>query len=334
LAIVKVNGTDPIPNFQLQVKIPTDGGPYDEIEFYVTEGWDEMTVVGSITSGVLTVTSTPYGHINPGDTFRTIGMSYTNVAITEQLTNNPVSKTFASGGTFTPPVNTVTLNNTTGLIIGNVLKGTGLPADGATILAISGSQVTLDTFFTAQAAGTYTVAGGLGTYNVNQNITTSVNDKLWDLPQSSDYYFFKKVSPAGNTPTFTNGETVTVTITELPANSATYRRWYIIARMGIKKRFGAFSEPSTVDKDGNFKYEPDPAGSSADVLNIKQALVKIDFGYFVIPRNGLWLMRTAQQFDQGVATPNGDYHELDLGDFTAENEITADEDIQDFVFGP
>ena len=334
LAIVKINGNDPIPNFQLQVKIPTDGGPYDEIEFYVTEGWDEMTVVGSITSGVLTVSSTPYGHINPGDTFRTIGMSYTNVAITEQLTNNPVSKTFASGGTFTPPVNTVTLNNTTGLIIGNVLTGTGLPADGATILAISGSQVTLDTFFTAQAAGTYTVAGGLGTYNVNQNITTSVNDKLWDLPQSSDYYFFKKVSPAGNTPTFTNGETVTVTITELPANSATYRRWYIIARMGIKKRFGAFSEPSTVDKDGNFKYEPDPAGSSADVLNIKQALVKIDFGYFVIPRNGLWVMRTAQQFDQGIATPNGDYHELDLGDFTPENAILANDDIEDFVFGP
>jgi hypothetical protein len=68
-----------------------------------------------------------------------------------------------------------------------------------------------------------------------------------------DYYFFKKVTPPGNTPTFTNGSTVDVTITELPANSATYRRWYIIARMGIKKRFGAFSEPSTVDKDGNFQ---------------------------------------------------------------------------------
>jgi len=334
LAIVKVNGTDPIPNFQLQVRIPTTGGPYDEIEFYVTEGWDEMTVVGSITSGVLTVTSTPYGHMNPGDQFNTIGMSYTNVAITEQLTNNPVSKTYASGGTFTPPVNTVTLNNTTGLIVGNVLKGTGLPTDGATILAISGSQVTLDTFFTAQAAGTYTVSGGLGTYNVNQNITTSVNDKLWDLPQQSDYYFFKKVTPAGNSPTFTNGETITVTITELPANSATYRRWYIIARMGIKKRFGAFSEPSTVDKDGNFKYEPDPGGGSADVLNIKQALVKMDFGYFVIPRNGLWLMRTAQQFDQGKLTVEGDYHQLDLGDFTAENAILASDDIEDFVFGP
>jgi hypothetical protein len=341
LAIVKVNGTDPIPNFQLQVKIPTDGGPYDEIEFYVTEGWDEMTVVGSITSGVLTVTSTPYGHINPGDTFRTIGSSYTNVAITEQLTNNPVSKTWVSGGTGpgtpeapTTPVNTVTLNNTTGLIIGNVLKGTGLPSDGATILAISGSQVTLDTFFTANASGTYTVAGGLGTYNVNQNITTSVNDNLWDLPIASDYYFFKKVSPPGNTPTFTNGQTVDVTITELPANSATYRRWYIIARMGIKKRFGAFSEPSTLDKDGNFKYEPDPSAGSASVLNIKQELVKMDFGYFVIPRNGLWLMRTAQQFDQGMLTVEGDYHQLDLGDFTAENEITADEDIQDFVYGP
>jgi hypothetical protein len=333
LVVVKVNNNDPIPNFQLQVQIPTTGGPYDEIEFYITEGWDEMTVAGSITAGTLTVTSTPYASINAGDTFRTIG-AYTNVAITEQLTSNPTSKTFISGGTFTPPVNTVTLNNTTGLIIGHTLKGTGLPTLGAHITKITGSQVTLDTFFTAQAAGTYTVTGGLGTYTVNQNITTAVNNSLWDLPAEIDYYFFKKVTPPGNTPTFVNGSTIDVTITELPANSATYRRWYIIARMGIKKRFGAFSEPNTIDKDGNFQYEPDPGAGSASVLNIKQQLVKMDFGYFVIPRNGLWLMRTAQQFDQGISTPNGDYHELDLGDFTAENEITADEDIQDFVYGP
>jgi hypothetical protein len=45
-------------------------------------------------------------------------------------------------------------------------------------------------------------------------------------------------------------------------------------------------------------------------------------------------MRTAQQFDQGIATPNGDYHELDLGDFTVENAILASDDIEDFVFGP
>jgi hypothetical protein len=340
LAIVRVNGNDPIPNFQLQVQIPTEGGPYDEIEFYVTEGWDEMTVLGNIVAGTLTVTSTPYGHINPGDTFRIIG-SFTNVAITEQLTNNPVSKTWVSGGIGpgtplapTTPENTVTLNNTTGLIVGNTLVGTGLPPRGATITKITGSQVTLDTFFTVNAAGTYTVSGGLGTYKVNQNITTAVNNLLWDLPEQSDYYFFKKIEPPGNIPTFTNGETVTVKITELPANTATYRRWYIIARMGIKKRFGAFSEPNTLDKDGNFKYEPDPAGSSADVLNIKQALVKMDFGYFVIPRNGLWLMRTAQQFDQGVSTVNGDYHELDLGDFTPENAILANDDIEDFVYGP
>jgi len=333
LAIVKINGSDPVPNFQLQVQIPTDGGPYDEIEFYVTEGWDEMTVVGNIAAGVLTLTSSPYGHINPGDTFRTIG-AYTNVAITSQLTNTPASKTWVSGGTFVPPVNTVTLNNATGLLVGNTLVGTGLPTTGATITKISGSQVTLDTFFTQQAAGTYTVSGGLGTYNVNQNITTAVNNALWDLPEQIDYYFFKKITPPGNTPTFTNGSTIDVTITELPANSATYRRWYIIARMGIKKRFGAFSEPSTVDKDGNFKYDPDPGAGSASVLNIKQELVKMDFGYFVIPRNGLWLMRTAQQFDQGVSTVNGDYHELDLGDFTAENEITAAENIEDFVYGP
>ena len=338
LAIVKVNDTDAIPNFQLQVQIPTTGGPYDEIEFYVSEGWDPFNITGSTTGSVATITATDFGAINPGDFFK-VGAA--NFTILEQLTNNPVSKTFVSGGTGpgtilspTTPVNTVTLNNTTGLLIGNNLIGTGLPTTGAHITAISGSQVTLDTFFTAQAAGTYTVTGGLGTYSIDNAAVVSGTTQLFDLPIASDYYFFKKITPNGNTATFTNGETITVTITELPANSQIYRRWFIKSRMGIKKRFGAFSEPSTVDKDGNFQYEPDAGGSSADVLNIKQALVKIDFGYFVIPRNGLWVMRTAQQFDQGVSTVNGDYHELDLGDFTPENAILASDDIEDFVFGP
>jgi hypothetical protein len=330
LVVVKVNGTDPIPNFQLQVQIPLTGGPYDEIEFYVTEGWDPFNITGSTTGGVATITATDFGAINPGDFF-TVGAA--NFTIQAQLTNNPVSKTFASGGTFTPPVNTVTLNNTTGLIVGNTLIGTGLPALGAGITAISGSQVTLDTFFTAQAAGTYTVTGGLGTYSIDNPAVVSGTTQLFDLPEATDYGFFKRITPNGNRATFTNGETITVTITELPANSQIYRRWFIKSRMGINKRYGAFSEPSTVDKDGNFHYEPDPGGSSADVLNIKQALLKLDFGNLVIPNNGFLLFRTMSSVDFGNDNNIGSSAQLDLGLVSVvENAVTAASDVETFVW--
>jgi hypothetical protein len=331
LAIVKINDTDPVPNFQLQVQIPATGGPYDEIEFYVTEGWDPFSITGSTTGSVATITATDFGAINAGDFF-TVGA--TNFTILAQLTNNPVSKTFASGGTFSPPVNTVTLNNTTGLIIGNTLTGTGLPTLGAGITAISGSQVTLDTFFTAQAAGTYNVFGGLGTYSIDNTAVVSGTTQLFDLPEATDYSFFKKVTPNGNTATFTNGETITVTVTELPANSQIYRRWFIKSRMGIKKRFGAFSEPSTIDKDGNFQYEPDPAAGSVSVLNITQALVKLDFGNLVIPNNGFLLFRTMNPVDFGNDNNIGSSAQLDLGLLNVvENTVTsATTDVETFVW--
>ena len=217
--------------------------------------------------GLLTVTAIDYGALNVGDYFVVGATSFT---VTSQLTNNPVSKTFASGGAqFT---NTVTLNNTTGLLIGNNLIGTGLPTLGAHITAIAGSQVTLDISFSAQAAGTYTVFGGLGTYVVDTSATLSGTTTLYDLPVDSDYKYLKKATPEGNNPTFTNGETVTIIITEVPANTATYRRWFVKARMGIKKRFGSFSTPTITDLDGNFRYTPSPTGGGS-LNNLTDVLI-------------------------------------------------------------
>jgi len=258
-----------IPNFLLQVKIPETGGPYDEIELYYTEGWDPMSLTGSIVpgtgsngapvgDGLLTVTAVDYGALEPGDYF-TVGA--TSFTITEQLTNNPVSKTFSSGGA--PQARTMTLNNTTGLKIGNRLAGTGITLEGARITAIAGSVVTLDTPFVEQAAGTYTVFGGLGTYVVDTSATLSGTTTVYDLPVDSSYRYLKKHTPDGNNPTFVNGDTVGIVITEVPANTATYRRWFIKARMGIKKRFGRFSTPTITDRDGNFRYTPSPTGGGS-----------------------------------------------------------------------
>jgi hypothetical protein len=269
VVISEIDTNVAIPNFLLQIKIPETGGPYDEIEVYFTEGWDPMSMTGSVVpgtgvngapigDGLLTVTAVDYGAINVGDYFVVGASSFT---ITSQLTNNPVSKTFSSGGA--PQARTVTLNNTTGLKVGNLLTGTGIPINGALITEIVGSVVTIDTPFVAQAAGTYAVFGGLGTYVVDTSATLSGTTTLYDLPVDTDYQYLKKHTPQGNDPTFINGETVGVIITEVPANSETYRRWFIKARMGIKKRFGRFSTPTITDRDGNFRYTPSPTGGGS-----------------------------------------------------------------------
>jgi len=266
--ITEIDADVAIPNFQLQIQIPTTGGPYDEIELFYTEGWDPMTITGwiddnstpgtysGIAGNIMTVTATPYGAINAGDYFDLGGVTVVN-----QLTNSPASKTFASGGA--QFANTVVLNNVTGLLIGNNLMGTGLGIYGAHITAIDAgtNTVTLNRAFDAQAAGTYTISGGLGTYTVNTTIATQGSDVLYDLPVDNDYVYLKKITPEGNVPTFTNSETITTVITEVPANTQTYRRWFIKARMGIKKTFGKFSSPTITDRDGNLRYNPNPSGA-------------------------------------------------------------------------
>lgn len=265
--ITEIDADVAIPNFQLQIQIPTTGGPYDEIELFYTEGWDPMTITGwidnnstpgtysGVAGNIMTVTNTPFGAINAGDYFDLGG-----VTVVDQITNSPASKTFSSGGA--QFANTVVLNNVTGLLIGNNLMGTGLGIYGAHITAIDTgtNTVTLSRAFDAQATGTYTVSGGLGTYTVNTTIATQGSDVLYDLPVDNDYVYLKKITPEGNVPTFTNGETITTVITEVPANTQTYRRWFLKARMGIKKTFGRFSSPTITDRDGNLRYTPNPIG--------------------------------------------------------------------------
>jgi len=421
VVIAAVDADAPIPNFQLQVTIPASGGPFDEIELYYTEGWDEhgingkivegqvavtaatgngstatltfaaqtftpydvgqvvtiagmtpsgyngvktitgatastisyasattgaMTVAGTITNaagaglGLLTVTATVYGNINAGDRIDLPSDIY----IVSQITNNPVSKTFSSGGA--PGSSTsrlITLTDVTGLIVGNTLTGTGI-ANGSFILEIDptgspANTVRIEDAVTVQAAGTYTVTGGLGTYIVDTSVMASnvggVAVNLFDFPEEDNYKLLKKLTPEGNNPTFTNSEIVTDVITNVPANSATYRRWFVIARMGIKKRFGAFSVPGDVDfEQGRFPYEPDPGAGSVTVLNITQALVKLDFGSLVIPNNGFLLFRTMNPVDFGNDNNMGSSAQLDLGLLSVvENTVTsATTDVETFVW--
>ena len=271
--IATVDADSPIPNFQLQVTIPSTGGPFDEIELYYTEGWDQHLITGSIVpgtgsngaavgQGLLTVTDTTYGNINPGDRIDLDD----DIFIVSQITNSPASKTFVSGGVPASSTSTlITLNNVTGLKVGNTLTGTGIP-NGSFIIEIDAgtNTVRIEDAVTAQAAGTYLVTGGLGTYVVDTSATLSGTAYLYDLPEADNYKILKKIVPEGNNPTFTNGTIITDVITTVPANSATYRRWFVKARMGVKKRFGAFSNPGETDYEtGRFPYNPNPAGGGS-----------------------------------------------------------------------
>ncbi|CAB4134994.1 Tip attachment protein J [uncultured Caudovirales phage] len=352
--IAAVDADAPIPNFELQVTVPSTGGPFDEIELYYTEGWDEhgingkivpgqvtvtnatgngttatltfatqtftpydigqvvtiagmspsgyngvktitgatastisyastatgFTTGGTITNaagaglGLLTVTATTYGNINPGDRIDLPSDIY----IVSQITNTVGPKTFSSGGVPASDPSTsrlITLTDVTGLIVGNTLTGTGIE-NGSFILEINptgspANTVRIEDAVTAQAAGTYTVTGGLGTYVVDTSVMASniggASVNLFDFPEIDNYKPLKSLVPEGNTGSFTNGEVVRETVTNVPANSATYRRWFVIARMGIKKRFGEFSVAGDVDfEQGRFPYTPNPAGGGGGGL--------------------------------------------------------------------
>jgi hypothetical protein len=262
------NPNDSVPNFRFNINVPATGGPFDEAEVYVAEGWDPNAVTGWIDNNstpgtysgvagtIMTVTAVTYNSINVGDYFDLGGVTVVN-----QLTQTTIStKTFASGGAVA--ATTFTLNNVTGVVIGQKPTGTGIPS-GAMVIGVSGTTVTLDKAFTVQATGNYlfTTAGGTGTYTVN--ISTAVNgtDDLFDQPIDSDFRYLKKIVPDGNAAAFTSGSTISTTVTELKANSQTFRRYFLKARLGVKKNFGEFSPNTPVDIDGNsIPWQPNPVG--------------------------------------------------------------------------
>ena len=102
-----------------------------------------------------------------------------------------LTKTYVSGGAI--GAFTVTLNNVTSLVVGNKVTGTGLPAgNGALITIIAGNQLTLDTAFTVQAAGTYTIGEPVafgqvsmeyfGTTDVHRFRVTTTTDNFLESP--------------------------------------------------------------------------------------------------------------------------------------------------------
>jgi len=246
-------------------------------------------------------------------------------------------------------------------ITGSIVAGTG--SNGApvgkgllTVTATVYNQINEGDFLSIASSGDVVidsqitptggeVAGGVGRYIVTVanlgSLPVSGTTALYDSPLDADFIFLKKAVPDGNATVFLSPSTVSILIVELPANSAPERRYFLKARLGNKKNFGRFSPNVNVDLDGNISWNPDPGGSSSDVLNIKQALLNIDFGFIVTPNNGYWLWRTMTNINFGpidyyLGFPDGlgvNPYQLDLGLLSVvENPVTAGTDIETFVW--
>jgi len=175
-------------------------------------------------------------------------------------------------------------------ITGSIVAGTG--SNGApvgkgllTVTAATYNQINAGDYLSISTSGDVIVdsqltptggevAGGVGRYIVTVanlgSLPVSGTTLLYDQPIDSDYVFLKKVVPDGNATAFVSPSTVTVRIVELPANSQTYRRYFLKSRLGNKKNFSKFSPTAPFDLDNNINWNPNPtaAGSLADLTDV------------------------------------------------------------------
>ena len=241
-------------------------------------------------------------------------------------------------------------------VTGNIVAGTG--SNGApvgkglmTITAATFNQINAGDYLSISTSGDVIVdsqltpSGGEVTGGVGRYIVTVANlgslpvpatgngtTLLYDQPADSDYIFLKKKVPDGNAAAFTSGSTVSILIVELPANSATYRRYFLKARLGVKKNFGGFSPTVPFDLDNNINWNPDPSDGSTNLTNINTALVQLDFGMLNIINNGYWLWRTMTPIDFGAFT-TGNQYQIDLGlTSVTENTVTSTTNVETFVW--
>jgi hypothetical protein len=164
-------------------------------------------------------------------------------------------------------------------------------------------------------------------------------------PPTSSFIYLKSHYAPGDQPIYEGGSTHDIVITELPANQAG-KQYYIKVRMGSRGVYSDFTDVDVVTPIlPGTEWDPDPGAGSQEVLNIKNAILKLDFGKVVIPNNGFWLWKTMTQIDFGsLATATSPY-QLDLGKTRpvisgvvdpslpySENSVTASTDIEAFIW--
>lgn len=367
--LVGSNSTSGTPSFTIRVTIPPTGGPYDKLEVWYAEGDDWAGTGGDVLfRGQIAGTTLDVIKISNAGEVRALSdtpgintsVTGTNVAAgTEVLSfGATLAQTFGNGKTGQYTVAPSQANTAIQLMTGSVRSAEITGTVSGSVLTVSSINgviapeslirlrstftnppltlqqlqalpLATDTVINSQISGT---AGGAGTYRLSKPSVINTDTDFvvsFSYPQLQSYERLTTLVPqAGIGGLYETLDIRDVVITNLPPNN-TNKRYYIKCRLAIGEEFGEFSALSEVDLEAPVVYwEPD----SQSALNIKTELVKMDFGLFTIPRNGLWLMRTAMQLDGGRLGNNNQFFNLDLGNFDTEEEITSADDIEDFTY--
>lgn len=216
---------------------------------------------------------------------------------------------------------------------------------------ITGTGVSDGTVITGQVSGSN---GGTGVYDLSVNGSTTVKHANLGssgspvafsmrnpFPALSTYKLLTTIRPDAGKTSFTANEERAVSITGLPAN-AENKKYFLKTRSKqittTGEKFGAFSELGTVDLEvPSVFWDPNSKNLTNQLVDLKTAVLRLDFGRLVIPNNGLWLLKTMTAMDFGVmrnSHPGPSPYQLDLGSTGVNPENTVDVDVitEEFIW--
>ena len=179
----------------------TDGGSGYSGTLTVNFVGTSAEVTGSIATTTLTVTAVTSGALYTGMIISGTGVT-TDTVIVNQLTSTgtPVTTdSYVSGGAV--GTNIFTVSSTTGVLLGQLITGTGIPA-GTVVTNISDTVLTLSNNFTVQASGFYAfyTPGDIGTYQVSISQTVSSTTITGNVSISAEASAYLNAFPANPVP--------------------------------------------------------------------------------------------------------------------------------------
>lgn len=377
VTITDIDNTNSSPSFNIQITIPDDAGIINEIEIWYSEGDDyaglggDSTFLGQIgllgeANNTLYVTGLPASNIGKqlylnvpeaGYSSELTNTTAAGARITSFLTGNGGNGEYQVETDYNVPISrmraTLARAKMRGYIANGNLTVTEVTFGDGNIqrdCLFTGIGVADGTIISGQISGT---SGSVGVYSLSIDGNNAQHPDLGSVsepvdfimrnpfPHLEDYQLLTIVKPAAGETSFTRGEQRSIAITGLPANGENKK--YFLKSKSVStgvfgRREGPFSELGTVDLEvPSVFWNPNNANLSNQLTDVKNAILKLDFGYMVIPNNGLWLWKTMTQIDFGKmvgATPGPSPYQMDLGstDYNPENTVDVDVVMEDFVW--
>jgi hypothetical protein len=364
--IVQIINNGSIPSFTIKVTTPdTPGsGPFTSVEVWYAEGNDyagrggDFSFTGQIRNGTLTATglgtytSAPHFWLNTPSLGLSTEVTWSDDSGVEHKSivadfmgntggNGSYGVDWAGANVSVRPM-TATLNAATfnGYISGDTLTITHMITGQIAIPSLTKAPGII---MGTEIIGFQTGVGGVGTYKLNFGQTLGASDNLIYFEMKNHFpdsngSSYKKLTTIDqfDQGVLNRNETREIAITGLPANainSKYFLRARVVQTSDAGTRYGVFSDLGTVDLETVAVFwDPDASLAKTQLLNMKTAILRLDFGKLVIPNNGYWLMKTMAAIDFGELT-SPSTSQLDLG-YTSivENIVALEDDFENFVW--